>query len=77
MMRVLATEHPFILGFLAGGGLVGGALGVIGWCLGYEAAMRKVAGWMRPKPEEAHGGVPMLPPVRERRVIPTTPGRWL
>jgi hypothetical protein len=68
-----ATLNPFIVGVAAGGGLFGGALGIIGWCLGYEAAMRKVGGWMRSKqkPDEAHGDVPELPPVRERRFIPT------
>ncbi len=69
-MNALA-EHPFILGLLTGGGLIGGGLGIIGWCLGYEAAMRKVGSWMRAKKEEVHGGMPNLPPVRERRFIPT------
>ena len=68
-----AIAHQFLSGMIVGGMAFGGALGGIGWCLGHDHAMRKVAGWMRPKPkpDEAHGDVPTLPPVRERRFIPT------
>ena len=65
-----AILHQFVTGVAIGGCLFGGALGIIGWSLGYEAAMRKVGGWMRPKIDEAHGDVPTLPPDRERRFIP-------
>ena len=65
-----AIAHPFFSGMIVGGMAFGGALGGIGWCLGYEAAMRKVNGWMREK-TEAHGDVPNLPPDRPRRWIPT------
>jgi hypothetical protein len=68
-MTALLQDHPFILGILTGGGLLGGALGIIGWCLGHDAAMRKVMGWMHPPKDEAHGDVPELPP--QRRYIPT------
>jgi hypothetical protein len=72
-----ALTHPFISGLAIGGCCFGGSFGIIGWTLGYEAPMRKVAAWIRPKADEAHGEVPNLPPVRERRFIPTTPGRSL
>ncbi len=71
-MIAFLAEHPLILGILIGGGLVGGPLGIIGWHLGYEAGLAKIGGWLRPKLDEAHGDVPTLPPVRERRFIPTT-----
>ncbi len=66
-----AIVHQFVAGLAIGGMGFGGALGVIGWSLGYESAMRRVGGWMRPV-DEAHGDVPNLPPVRERRAFPTT-----
>jgi hypothetical protein len=70
-----AVTHTFITGIVVGGCGFGGALGVIGWTLGYEAAMRTATGWMRPKSDEVHGDMPNLPPARERRSISTTPGR--
>lgn len=72
-----AIAHPFLAGMLIGGAGFGGPLAIIGWCFGYESAMRKVATWMRPPKDEAHGDVPNLPPVRERRPIATTPGRYV
>lgn len=62
--------HPFVSGLFIGGCGFGGALGVIGWSLGHEAAMRTVKGWMRER-SETNGDLPTLPPVRERRFIPT------
>jgi hypothetical protein len=67
--------HPFIAGMFVGGCAFGVPLGIIGWCVGHDAAMHKINGWMFPPKDEAHGDVPKLPPVRERRFIPTT-GRW-
>lgn len=66
-----AIAHPFITGMIAGGCAFGGPLGIIGWCIGYDHAMRKVGEWMRPVPklEPIHGDVPNLPP--QRRFIPT------
>jgi hypothetical protein len=72
-----AIAHQFVAGLAIGGMGFGGALGIIGWTLGYESAMRTVNGWMSPKIDEAHGDVPNLPPCRERRPFPTTPGRWV
>jgi len=76
MSEIIAfgIAHPFLSGLFVGGCGFGGGLGIIGWTLGYETAMRKVGGWMRerPKVDEPHGDVPTLPPVRERRFIPTT-----
>lgn len=70
--------HPFVAGLFIGGCGFGGAFGVMGWCFGYEAALRKARSWLRPaKVDEAHGDVPTLPPVRERRPIATTPGRYV
>lgn len=60
-------EHLFIAGMFVGGCAFGAPLGVIGWCVGHDAAMRQVIAWMRPPKDEAHGDVPNLPPVRERR----------
>ena len=68
-------NNPFLLGILLGVGF-GGPLGIIGWCLGHDHAMRKVSGWMKPKREDVNGDVPNLPPLRERRAFPTTPGGW-
>ena len=72
-----AIIHPFVAGLVVGGVGIGGSLGIIGWCLGYDHAMRKVGNWMRPRPkaDEAHGDGSTLPPARERRAFPTTPGR--
>lgn len=50
-----ALTHPFIAGVAIGGAGFGGSLGILGWCLGYEAATRKFTSWMRPKLDEAHG----------------------
>jgi hypothetical protein len=72
-----AIEHQFVVGLVIGSMGFGGTLGVIGWCLGHDTAMRKIEGWMRPKIYELHGDVPNLPPARDRRAIPTTPGRYL
>lgn len=69
----IVLQHPFWLGFVTGGALVGGALGILGWQLGYEAAMRTAAGWMRSKRDEIRNEI--LPPARSRRPIATTPGR--
>lgn len=62
-------ENPFIAGMFVGGCAFGAPLAIIGWCVGHDAAMRKVTTWMRPPKDEAHGDVPNLPPVR--RFIPT------
>lgn len=67
-----AISHPFIAGLVTGGCGFGDVLGIVGWCIGHDHAMRKVVGWMRPKLDEAHGDVPTLPPTRERRFVPTT-----
>lgn len=64
---LFAAAHQFVTGLIIGAISFGGALGTIGWCLGYEAAMRKVGSWMRTKKEEVHGDMPNLPPVRDRR----------
>jgi hypothetical protein len=66
-----ALCHPFAYGLAIGAIGFGGGLGMAGWFLGHDHAMRKVGGWMRAKPDEAHGDMPNLPPVRERRFIPT------
>lgn len=67
-----SIAHPFLPGVIIGGCISGGAFGIIGWCLGYEQAMRKIDVWMRPlhklpKLDPIHGDVPELPPLRERR----------
>jgi hypothetical protein len=72
-----AVAHQFVAGLAIGGCGFGGAIGIIGWSLGYDHAMRKVGSWMRPKVDEAHGDMPTLPPIRERRPIATTPGRYV
>lgn len=74
-----SIAHPFLLGILIGGCLVGGPLGIIGWCIGYEQAMRKVGDWMRPVPklDPIHGEVPNLPPARERRFSAVEHREWL
>jgi hypothetical protein len=77
---VAGIEHPFMSGLVIGGCLFGGALGILGWLMGYEAAMRKVKGWIKAHPriaDEAHGDIPTLPPTRDRRHVATTPGRHL
>jgi len=73
----IAVTHPFLSGFAIGGLGFGGSLGIIGWCLGQDAAMRRVGAWMRPKMDEAHGDVPTLPPVRERRLSSVAHREWL
>lgn len=70
----LTHARPFIAGVVIGGALFGGSLGIIGWCLGYDHAMRKVGEWMRPKNRDPeHYGemptVPALPPERPRRFV--------
>lgn len=72
-----AIVHPFLSGLVIGGTGFGGGLGLAGWALGHDHAMRKVGTWMRPKLDEALGDVPTLPPCRERRFSSTTPGRSL
>lgn len=75
--------QPFVAGLFVGGCGFGGALGVMGWCFGYEAAMRKARSWMRPARImselhiEVRGDMPTLPPIRDRRPIATTPGRYV
>lgn len=68
---IIAFEHPFVTGMITGGCAIGAPLAIIGWCIGHDTAMRKVGEWMRPPKDDAHGDVPNLPPVRERRFIPT------
>jgi hypothetical protein len=53
---------PFIIGLGVGGCLLGSALGIVGWILGYNAALRRVTGWMRPQVDEAYGDVPSIDP---------------
>lgn len=74
-----AIAHPFVTGLLIGGMAFGGPLGVLGWLLGYEAAMRKTSNWMREKLEalDVHGDVPMLPPARDRRFSSVAHREWL
>lgn len=66
---IFTIQHPVYTGMILGACGFGGPIGIIGWCLGYESAMRKTAAWMRPraKADDAHGDVPTLPPARERR----------
>jgi len=69
------ANHPIILGTCIGGGMIGGPLGIIGWCVGYDHAMRQVGRWVNPpKREEAMGDVPLvpshlIPPRRDRRQV--------
>jgi hypothetical protein len=77
---VFGIEHPFVCGLVIGGCLFGGAFGILGWLMGYEAAMRKVTSWVvrnPPKAGQPNCDVPTLPPHRSRRHIVTTPGRDL
>lgn len=75
---LFAIEHPIISGILIGAGFIGGPLAVIGWCLGYEHAMRRVKQWMRPnKSGEVHGDLPNLPPIRERRFSSVEHRGWM
>lgn len=76
------VAHPIITGILIGASGIGGPLGIIGWCLGYDHAMRKVDDWMRPikaapKLEPIHGDVPNLPPLRERRFSAVQHREWM
>lgn len=68
-----ALEHQFFSGLVTGVTGFGAFFGAIGWSCGYATAMRRASSWMRPalQDNEAHGDVPNLPPVRERRWIPT------
>jgi hypothetical protein len=70
-------ETPVFAGILTGAIFFGAPIFAIGWSLGHDAAMRKVGAWMRPKAEDAHGDVPMLPPVRERRFSAISHREWL
>ena len=63
--------NPLLLGIIIGAGMFGGPLGIIGWCLGHDSAMRKAGTWLKPE----HKLEPELPPQRDRRHFPTTPGR--
>jgi hypothetical protein len=72
-----AILHPFYAGLAIGATGFGGPLGIIGWCIGYETAMRTVGGWMRLKQEGVHGDVPDLPPVRDRRLSSVAHREWL
>lgn len=65
--------HPFVTGLAIGGIAFGGPLGILGWLLGYEAAMRKAGSWMR----EKRSDVSALPPVRERRLSSVAHREWL
>jgi hypothetical protein len=71
-----AINHQFATGLLIGGCLVGGILGIAGWFLGYESALRSINSCIRRRAESDFGEIPNLPPVRDRRHFPTTPGRW-
>lgn len=71
-----AIGHPFLSGFLIGGAGFGGSLGIVGFCLGYDHALRKFRSWLKPKVDQMPVEVPSLPPLRDRRAFPTTPGRW-
>lgn len=71
-------DHPTILGICIGGGLIGGPLGIIGWCVGYDHAMRQVGRWMQPKKrDDAIGDMPTLPPSRDRRFSSVDHRGWL
>lgn len=67
-----ALANQFVTGLTIGAMGFGGALGIIGWSLGYDAALRRACTWMHPKIDEAHGDVPNLPPVRDRRFSVTS-----
>ncbi|WP_194474567.1 hypothetical protein [Bradyrhizobium sp. CCBAU 51753] len=80
---LFTLDHPTITGIMIGGGFIGGPLAAIGWCLGYEHAMRKFTRWTRrevkAEPVHIQGNVVNLPALPsgsiERRAFPTTPGR--
>lgn len=77
-MITFLLDHPIIFGICIGAGAIGGPLGIIGWCVGYDHAMRQIGRWMRPpKREEAHGDVPNLPPHRDRRFSAVEHRGWL
>lgn len=70
---IFTIEHPTLTGIMIGAGFIGGPFAVMGWCLGYEHAMRKFSHWTRRKQQPA---LPTLPAGSiERRPIATTPGR--
>lgn len=57
----MSATDSLILGFWLGGALVGGVLGLIGWGLGYNSALRKVASRMRRQHvDEPDGDVPNI-----------------
>jgi len=71
-IMAFALEHQFFAGLITGAICLGSYIGAIGWSCGYATAMRRSSLWMQPQNDEAHGDVPNLPPMRERRYIPTT-----
>lgn len=71
----LLAGSAFLTGLTLGACIFGSGLGIVGWCIGRSSAMSEVNSWIRK--DEVHGDVPNLPPVRERRPIATTPGRWV
>ncbi len=69
-----AISHPLLVGLAIGGMGFGGPLGIIGWSLGYEAAMRKATSWMRER-TEVDGDMPTLPHAIAPNNIDQTWGR--
>lgn len=66
-----SIENRFGVGVIIGAVGFGAPLFVMGWCKGHDGAMGRISSMLRPKIDEAHGDVPTLPPVRDRRFIPT------